>query len=497
MTPFEGLGGVVFPEAVVVGELHLVVAGAIEDHLLRLFRQLRPRRVEGEAVVPGQRVEGLQVIGRGRLAPRRDGVPAERQGMIGDDEGGVDHALGAEAVADRAGAVGVVEGKQPRLDLGNGEAGDRAGELFGEDDAGGEVFFLPGRACGAPRLLGVTPLPVPPPQGGRGRGVCVCDVSGCVARRRGGFRTGAATLLPPPLRGRVGEGGPPRGGGHIRKLGDGDAVGELQRGLEGVGEAGGDVGPHHDAVDHHLDVVLELLVEGRRLGDLVELAVDLHPLEAALHQLGQLLAVLALAAADDRGEQVEARALGQRQHPVDHLRDRLALDRQAGRRRVGDADPGEEEPHVVVDLGDRADGGARVAAGGLLLDGDGRRQAVDLVDIRLLHHLEELAGVGRQALDVAALALGIDGVEGERRLAGARQAGEHHQAVARQVEVDVLEIVLARPADRDELARGGLGLGHGASYPKEARRGPPPKLKLLAARDKRRGRIVPTVRAGC
>jgi hypothetical protein len=36
-----------------------------------------------------------------------------------------------------------------------------------------------------------------------------------------------------------------------------------------------------------------------------------------------------------------------------------------------------------------------------------------MIDVRLLHHVEELAGVGRKRLDIAALALGIDGVEGE------------------------------------------------------------------------------------
>ena len=48
-------------------------------------------------------------------------------------------------------------------------------------------------------------------------------------------------------------------------------VGELERRLERIGEPRGDVGAHHDAVDHHVDVVLELLVEGRRLVDGVEL----------------------------------------------------------------------------------------------------------------------------------------------------------------------------------------------------------------------------------
>ena len=70
-----------------------------------------------------------------------------------------------------------------------------------------------------------------------------------------------------------------------------------------------------------------------------------------------------------------------------------------------------------MDLGDRADGGARVVGGGLLLDGDGGREALDVVHIGFVHHGEELPGVGRQRLDVAALSLGIEGVEGERGLA--------------------------------------------------------------------------------
>jgi hypothetical protein len=119
--------------------------------------------------------------------------------------------------------------------------------------------------------------------------------------------------------------------------------------------------------------------------------------------------------------------------------------------RIGDADPRPKEPHIVVDLGDRADRGARVPRGGLLLDGDRRRQAFDVVDVRLLHHVEELAGVGRERLDIAALAFGIDGVEGERALARAGQAGQHDKLLAWQVEGDVLEVVLARAADGDEF----------------------------------------------
>ena len=64
-------------------------------------------------------------------------------------------------------------------------------------------------------------------------------------------------------------------------------------------------GAHHDAVHHHVDVVVELLVERGDLGDLVELAVDLDALVALLEVLGELLAVLALAAAHHRRQQIE------------------------------------------------------------------------------------------------------------------------------------------------------------------------------------------------
>ena len=70
-----------------------------------------------------------------------------------------------------------------------------------------------------------------------------------------------------------------------------------------------------------------------------------------------------------------------------------------------------------------------------------------MLDVRLLHHLQELARVGREGLDVAALALGIDGVEREAGFARAGEAGDDRQALARDVHVDALEIMLPRAAD--------------------------------------------------
>ena len=47
-----------------------------------------------------------------------------------------------------------------------------------------------------------------------------------------------------------------------------ESVRQLQRRLEALGQPRRHVGAHDDAVDHDLDVVLELLVERRRVGDL-------------------------------------------------------------------------------------------------------------------------------------------------------------------------------------------------------------------------------------
>ena len=97
------------------------------------------------------------------------------------------------------------------------------------------------------------------------------------------------------------------------------------------------------------------------------------------------------------------------------------------------ADVRVKQAQVIVNLRRGGDDRARAAAGTALFDGDGRRKALDEIHVRLLHLVEELAGVGGKDFDVFALALGVNRVERERRLAAAAQAGDDHQLVARDV----------------------------------------------------------------
>ena len=207
------------------------------------------------------------------------------------------------------------------------------------------------------------------------------------------------------------------------------------------------------AVDDDLDRVALVLVEPRRVGDVDHLAVDPDADEALASSAVEDPVALGLAVLDQRPEDEQPRPLGQGEDLVDDLLDRLAFDGVAVGA-VRDADPREQQPEVVVDLGHGPDRRARVARRALLVDRDGRDQAVDLVDVRLLHLAEELAGVRAQALDIAALALGIDRVEGEARLAAPRQSGDDDEPVARERDVDVLEVVFARAAHDQSI------LGH-------------------------------------
>src|SRR5262249_35067297 len=103
-----------------------------------------------------------------------------------------------------------------------------------------------------------------------------------------------------------------------------------------------------------------------------------------------------------------------------------------------------EQAQEMVRLGERGHRALAAAAGGALLDRDRGRNAEDRVDVGARSRLHELARIGVQRLEVAALSLGEEDVEGERALAAAGNPGYDGEAIARNVDVDALEVVLAR-----------------------------------------------------
>ena len=232
-----------------------------------------------------------------------------------------------------------------------------------------------------------------------------------------------------------------------------EPLGERDGGLDRLRQPEAEVVLHHEPVDDHLDRVLELLVERRRLLEQVLLAVDLDAREPLVAEALEHVAVLALPVANDRGVDREARPLGEREDLLDDRVDRLPGDRPAADRAVRAPDARVEEPQVVVDLGDRADGRARVPRRRLLVDRDRRREPVDRVDVGLLHHLQELPRVGRERLDVTPLTLGVDRVEGKARLPRAGEPGDADELLPREPDGDVLEVVLPGAVDYELVGR--------------------------------------------
>src|SRR5438105_1375651 len=76
-----------------------------------------------------------------------------------------------------------------------------------------------------------------------------------------------------------------------------------------------------------------------------------------------------------------------------------------------------------------------------------------------VHAIQELPGIGAEGLDVAPLAFRIQRVEHEARLARAARTRDHGHLAGADVEVEVLEVVLAGSADADET--GGHRVGSG------------------------------------
>jgi hypothetical protein len=119
----------------------------------------------------------------------------------------------------------------------------------------------------------------------------------------------------------------------------------------------------------------------------------------------------------------------------------------------------EQQLQVVVELGHGADRAARRPNRVGLVDRDRRRHTLDAIDRRPVHPIEELPRVGRERLDVAPLALGIQRVEHQRTLARAGYTGHHHQFTGRDIEIQIAQVVLACAADTDRApCRVGDGL---------------------------------------
>ncbi len=207
----------------------------------------------------------------------------------------------------------------------------------------------------------------------------------------------------------------------------------------------------HNAIDDRLDRMGLLWRKLWRLVDFQQIAIDPRPHEPGLADLLERLAVLPLAAADDRRENHHPRAGRLGQDRRNDLFRRLRADGHAALVAARFAQAGEKQPQVIINLGDRSDRAAGIVAAGPLVDGDCRLQSLDQINVGPFELIKELPGVRREAFDILPLPFGVDRIESQRTFAGPARAGEDYQPVVRQSDIDILQIVRPRAVYADTI----------------------------------------------
>ncbi len=210
-----------------------------------------------------------------------------------------------------------------------------------------------------------------------------------------------------------------------------------------------DSGLDQEAINHDFNGVILALIEREIVFEIHQFAIDAGAGEAVLYELLHFFLEFAFAAASD-GRHDHDPVIGRERHDTLHdLVGGLAGDGLAAIRAMGHADRGIEQAQIIVNLGDGADGRTRTAAGGFLFDGNRWAEAIDRIDVGALHLIEKLPGVGGKRFHIAALAFGINRIEGERGFPGAAQTRNDRQSIPRNLDVNILQVVLARAAHRN------------------------------------------------
>ena len=263
------------------------------------------------------------------------------------------------------------------------------------------------------------------------------------------------------------------------------AAPELQRLGDGGLDRGGGVAVHVDGRDQRVDVVLAEAVQARPRFGRQQPAVD-HQLREPLagRPRGQI-GVVALAAAHQRRQHHRPPAGESLQDGGADRGGALRLNGDGAVRAVLNAQPHVQQPQEVVDLGEGGNRALAAAAAGALLDRHRRRHAGQPVQVRARRRLHELPDVGVQRLQVAALSLREQHVEGQRAFARAADPGHHREPVARDGQVDGAQVVLPRAPHLDGAVAGRDRCGR---RPVRARIGRGRQLPVPVAQRQRRVR---------
>ena len=226
---------------------------------------------------------------------------------------------------------------------------------------------------------------------------------------------------------------------------------QIQRSFHRVAKAGAYALLERKSVHHDLDIVLFVLVQRDVLAKVVKAAVDAHAGVSASFGIGQHLFMHTLLRAHNGCQHQKALALGQLADLIYDGVGALPSDLLAADRAMRHAHACVQQTQIVVDLCHGTHGGTRVFGGSLLVDRNGGAQAVDGVHVGLVHLPQKHTRIRGQRLDKTAVSLGIHGIKGQGGFSRARKARQYDKLIARNLHVNIFEIIDACPANHDFL----------------------------------------------
>ena len=221
--------------------------------------------------------------------------------------------------------------------------------------------------------------------------------------------------------------------------------------LHRVGEAAGDVRLDHKAVHYDLDGMFDVFVQLDLLAEIINTAIHPYTDKAALAGILKNLLIFALSTADDGRQHLHTGTFGQRHQLVNDLIHALLTDLFSALGTMGNTDPRPQKAQIIVNFGNSTHSRAGVFACGFLVDGNGRRKAVNRVHVGLFHLPQKHPGIAGQGFHIAALTFGINGIEGQTALAAARDTGDHRHGIPRNLHVDIFQIVDASALDHNGI----------------------------------------------
>ena len=202
-----------------------------------------------------------------------------------------------------------------------------------------------------------------------------------------------------------------------------------------------------NTVYNHLNIVLEGLSQRNFFIKFTHNTVNTNARKSFFSQIFKELDVLALATQNNRSQDIGSTSLTSLEDFIGNLICCLALNNATALRAVRSTHASIQKAQVIVDFCYSTDGRARISGSGLLVNRHSWRKTVNRVKIWLIHLSQELTGIAGQGLNVAALSLCVNGVEGKARLARTRKSRNNYQLITRDININVLQVVLSCTTD--------------------------------------------------